>query len=284
MNNRILYTPKERKYTGKRKKTYNLWMIIGVGLCIIFVVLSVITVRLPVFQIQKIFISGLSTVNEEDVRKEVTSALVGSYFAGLISYRFLFAVPTQTIVDAIKHKFSLIAEVHIEKEFPDTLTIGVKERTMFGILCNDAANLEALTDKGYVDIQCAYVDTQGVAYESAPKTHGFLITKISTDAPMIAIGQVSVDPLMMQRITDLNTKLPAVIGSPIVEYRLRGNVAREVRVVSNMGFSLIINRDDDLDHALSVLGTILKKEIGSKRKNLDYIDLRFGNKVFYKFK
>lgn len=283
MNNRIFYIPKERKYTQKRKKTYNLWMIVGMGFCIIFFVLTIVIVRSRVFQIQKISINGLNAIREEDVRKEINSALVGSYVAGLVSYRFLFAVPTQRIVDAIKHTFPLIAEVYVEKKFPDTLTINVKERTMFGIVCNDAVKTEALPEE-QVNIQCAYMDTEGIAYASAPRTIGFLILKISTDSAEIAIGKQTIDPAMMQRIADINVKLPSIIGSPVTGYQLLHNAPREVRAISRIGFSVIINRDDDLDHALSVLDAILKKEIGSKRKHLDYIDLRFGNKVFYKFR
>jgi hypothetical protein len=288
MSNRILYIPKEKKYVSKKKISHTLWVIGGMALCAVLITVSIMTVRLHAFHIQHIPINGLRSIHGSDVQQEISSVLTGSYAFGLIPYGSLFTTPTQTIIDAIMRRFPLITEVHIEKEFPDTLTISVRERIMFGILCNDLAHND-LVDQEVLpeedtNVQCVYVDTEGIAYESAPKTHGFLITKISTDAPVIALVKQAVDPLMMQRITDLNTKLPSVIGSPIVEYQLVGNVAREVRVVSKIGFSLIINRDDDLDHALSVLGTILKKEIGSRRKNLDYIDLRFGNKVFYKFK
>lgn len=288
MSSRILYIPKEKKYVGKRKKSRVLWVIGCIILCVAVIMGGIIIVRLHTFEIQKISINGLRSIHESDIEQEVSSVLTGSYAFGLISYRSLFAAPIKVITNTIAHRFSLIAEVHIKKEFPHTLAINVRERIMFGILCNDAGEKDAadkeIAPEEQIDIQCAYVDTEGIAYESAPKTEGFLITKISTDAPRIAIGTQAIDPLMMRRITDLNIKLPPLIGSPIVGYTLLRNVAREVHVISKSGFSVIINRDDDLDHALSVLGTILKKEIGSKRNRLDYIDLRFGNKVFYKLK
>lgn len=283
MNNRILYIPKERKYTQKKISSKNIWIVIGMGTCIILVVLSMIIVRSRAFQIQTIFINGLNMVSEEDVRKKVISTLEHSYFAGLVSYRFLPAASVQIIADAIKHTFPLIADVHIEKKFPNALTISVKERIMFGILCNDAINKKVLPEK-QIAIQCAYLDTQGIAYASAPQTIGFLILKISTDNAEIAIGKQAIDPAMMRRIADINAKLSSIIGSPITGYQLLRNASREVRAISRMGFFIIINRDDDLNHAFSVLATVLKKEIGSKHNRLDYIDLRFGNKVFYKFR
>ena len=296
MKNRILYTPKEKKYIRKKRNPYYLWMIGGVAACVVVIAACVMIVRLNAFHIQTIFISGLDSLHESDVQKEVASVLTGSYGFGLIPYRFLLAAPTQIITDTLARRFPLVAGITLKKEFPHTLVIRVKERIMFGILCNDLAHRDNDNDSVdqeilpeehadvQSDVQCAYVDTIGIAYESAPKSIGFLITKISTDASVITIGKEAVDPLMMRRMIDLNAKLPSVIGSPIVEYQLLSAIAREVRVASQNGFSLIINRDDDVDHALSVLDTILKKEIGSRRKNLDYIDLRFGNKVFYKFK
>ncbi len=288
MSNRILYIPKEKKHAGKRKKSRTLWIIGGITLCIVVIAGGIMIVRLHAFQIQTISVQGLHSIHESDIERQVTSVLIGSYAFGLIPYRSLFAAPIQVITDTIAHRFPLIAEVHVKKEFPHMLAINVRERIMFGILCNDTADRDGadkeIVPEEQIDIQCAYVDTEGIAYESAPKTEGFLITKVLTDSPVIAIGTQVIDPLMMRRIVDIKTKLPPVIGSSIVGYQLLRNVAREVHVISKDKFSIIINRDDDLDHALSVLATILKKEIGSRRKNLDYIDLRFGNKVFYKLR
>jgi hypothetical protein len=47
---------------------------------------------------------------------------------------------------------------------------------------------------------------------------------------------------------------------------------------------LILNVKDDYSRVFSVLKTVLENEIKDKAKDIDYIDLRFGNKVFYKYK
>ncbi len=283
MNNRIFYIPREKKYTNKKKSIVRIRVIISIIFFVCFVIASIVTMRLSALQIQQISITGLSAVREEDVQKEIMSALSGSYLAGLIPYRFLLVAPAQIIGDTLKQKFPLIAEVTVVKEFPNKLVLAVKERVMFGILCNDAVSEDAVPDE-HRDIGCSYLDTAGIAYDKAPQTQGFLIMKISTNASEVVIGSRAIDSLMMGRIKDINSKLPSVINSPIVGYQLLRNVPREVRAMSKSGFSLMINRDDDLDHALYVLKTVLEKEIGSRRNNLDYVDLRFGNKVFYKFK
>lgn len=284
MNDRILYTPKEKKYTKKRKSSFNVWIIVGISFCVVLVILSIAAIRLPALHIQHIIVTGLQTIHEKDIQKEISSLLTGTYAAGLISHRFLPATPIRVMGDHIKKKFPLIAEVEIKKEFPNTLIVTVQERIMFGILCNDGVNEDAMVDRPSASIECSYLDTKGIAYDKAPQSVGFLIPNVSTDMPVIARGERVIDPLMMQRLEDLHTKLPSIIHSPIMSYQLRRSTPREVRAVSKAGFSLIINRNDDTDRMFQVLEIVLAKEIGTRRRQLDYIDLRFGNKVFYKFR
>ena len=283
MNNRILYTPKEKKQFRKRKKNYYIRATVGIFIVILLITGTYFGVHLSAFQIQKISIQGLSAIKEEDVKSEIASALSGSYVAGLIPYRFLFAAPMEQIIQRIKNQFPLIAEVGIKKDFPDEIAITIQERQLFGVLCNDGASEEATVQEGR-EVQCFYLDMQGIAYQKAPQTQGFLIMKVSTDAANIPLGGLGVDPMMIRRMMELNQKLPTAVGSAIVGYRLLHTIPHELRAVTKQGFSLLIKQDGDMDSLLYVLKTVLEKEIGNKRGGLDYIDLRFGNKVFYKFR
>ena len=293
MNNRILYTPKEKKQFQKQKKHY--YMRVGVGVFVLMLIVAgtFFGVRLQALQIHNVSLNGLSAIQEEDVKREIASMLSGSYAAGLVPYRFLLAAPTEAIIQHIKNQFPLIAGMEIKKEFPDTLAITIQERQLFGVLCNDGVGIAIAgndrADEGSVDqedreIQCFYLDTAGIAYQKAPQTQGFLIMKVSTDAPDIPLGGHGVDPMMMRRMMELNQKLPAAVGSAIVGYRLLHTIPHELRAVTKQGFSLMIKQDGDMDSLLYVLKTVLDKEIGNKRGSLDYVDLRFGNKVFYKFR
>ncbi|MEK9186142.1 MAG: hypothetical protein AAB885_01005, partial [Patescibacteria group bacterium] len=49
------------------------------------------------------------------------------------------------------------------------------------------------------------------------------------------------------------------------------------------GWRVLTNNQNNPNDLFINLAAILN-EVGSRRQNLDYIDLRFGNKVFYKFK
>ena len=60
-----------------------------------------------------------------------------------------------------------------------------------------------------------------------------------------------------------------------------GNIV-DVEITSTEGWKIFLNSEVDLKKQLNKLSGILKKEI-KERKNLEYIDLRFGDKTFYKF-
>jgi hypothetical protein len=50
------------------------------------------------------------------------------------------------------------------------------------------------------------------------------------------------------------------------------------------GWYILLNDKNEPDQTFSNLELVLDQEIKEKRPKLDYIDLRFGKKVFYKLK
>lgn len=54
-----------------------------------------------------------------------------------------------------------------------------------------------------------------------------------------------------------------------------------VQILSSEGWEILINSEVNLKEQLDKLSNIIKKEI-KERNDLEYIDLRFGDKIFYK--
>lgn len=282
MNNRILYTPKEKKFV-KKQKNYKLRFVAGIFLFVLLCVLFFFTVRIQSLQISDISIRGFETLREEDLANALSSILSDSFAHGLIPNSFIFFTPVQKISIQIKELFPSIAHAHMQTKFPNTLIVTITEHQLFGVLCNDTDSKDT-PNQNQRERMCAYIDTEGVAYQKAPETQGFLILKISLDTPTITIGQQVIDRTVIQHIAQFNKTLPQIIGSPIINYHIQRPASHELAIITERGFSLLVKDDADVDATLYTLKTLLEKEIGSKRRNLDYIDLRFGNKVFYKFK
>ncbi len=162
--------------------------------------------------------------------------------------------------------------MRVQKKIPHTLIVSVEERSSWGIFCS--ANSE-----------CAYIDAKGFAYESAPLFSGMLVTKIMSDASSsLIIPSQAVEQATMQKITEIGDHLKDITGSANVSYELTHDLPREIHAVTPEGYKIYFDRDSDLLNAFRVVKTLLAGELKDKYARLDYIDVRFGNKVFYKLK
>ena len=278
---RILYVPSEPKtHRQKRLKRHRrtrrglLFFILIIVLAILFLYL----IRLPAAKIEKIEIAGLKTLDKIALESFTRARLNGSY-AMLIPRSSIIFAKTNSLEKELSAEFPQIETVTVEKKFPKGLRISVQERNFFGIFCPTSNNSEPeLLPK------CAFIDAQGHAYEEAPRSSGSLLVKIYKDVSEIQLGAVVLDASLMREMQFLKDELKKKNGLEIVSYHFFSRVPREIRVETANGFKLWFDRTKNLSESFKVLKTVLEQEIKDRRQELSYIDLRFGNKVFYKYK
>ena len=63
-----------------------------------------------------------------------------------------------------------------------------------------------------------------------------------------------------------------------------GEQDRTVHAITRAGWEILLLEDTDPEAAYKNLELALEREIKDKIASLDYIDLRFGNRIFYKFR
>ena len=247
------------------------------GIAVLLVCGGVIFVlRAPRLQIRAVAVAGIQTLDERGVRDRIGLALAGTR-AWIFPQSSFFLADTREIASGLAHDFPRIRAVAIAKKFPDKLDIVIIERGFWGIFCNG--------QHGSSTPVCAYIDPDGIAYEYAPEPQGKLIVSIQSDeAGDIALGAPVIDPLIMAAIRGLAEKIPTAGGGTIVDFELYTRVPSEIRAIAADGFMMIFKREDDYTSTLGVLKRVMDGEIKDRRSRLDYIDLRFGNKVFYKMK
>ena len=128
------------------------------------------------------------------------------------------------------------------------------------------------------------MDQEGVAYEEAPQSTGRLIAKIEIDEKGVKSGTKVFEESMVKQFKEASDASRYSTGSFLVGFQLFSKIPREVQAVNSEGFKIYLNAGDDFRKIFELFKTVLEKEIKEKRPLLDYVDLRFGNKVFYKFK
>lgn len=275
MSDRILYDAKSPRTSTRRR--FPLRISIAAILFGLLIVAGglVYTLRSPSLRISHVTIIGSVTLSEERVRSEISSRLQKNVF-GFLPRASYPLVQESDLVAALQNAFPRIRHATVTKYFPDTLMVAVSERSVWGIFCNDLAG-------GQEKVSCGYIDTDGFIFESAPHSVGSLILKIRSDQKNIVVPSQAFDPAWVEKLILFRKKFAEALDISVVAYELSTHISGEIHAITSEGFAVYLNQGDDIISRIETLRTVLAKEIQGKRNRLQYVDLRFGNKVFYKF-
>ncbi|MEK7082232.1 MAG: FtsQ-type POTRA domain-containing protein [Patescibacteria group bacterium] len=271
---RILYTPgREKKIRGPKR----IWIFPAVlGMFFALAIAGgIFFLRRPEWQISAVAIDGLRVIPESAMRSRVAGILAGAYL-GLVPRSSVLLARGHAIAEDLKKEFPPIRDVAVRKRFPNRLDIRVTERRLWGIFCNDL--------KPGMDFSCVAVDETGYAYAPSPAAKGALILLVRSDGDAVPVGAFAIESGVIDLLRRIADQMPASAGSAPLSFELPSGIRSEFRAVMPEGYYIIFRRDGDLANALRVLKKVLDEEIKDKRTDIDYIDLRFGNKVFYKMR
>jgi len=233
--------------------------------------------HLPQFSVQEVEIKGVQRIRENLVRAYVEAQLYDGSYA-FFSHTNIFLVSHTEIEQAIRAYFPRVEEAHVLRDalLASAITVVIDEREAFARWCDPSA------------ASCYLMDSGGFIFAPA-STSTFLV-----ENPYIFYGEISsasssanVEPVGKTYLPDTFATLSALL------YRLdqAGFVAhtiseggQDIVIGLDRGFDLYLSLDDDPDTILENLTLALASETLRFRENeLEYIDLRFGNRVYYNF-
>lgn len=268
MESRILYTPRMRR---KRKRISRRAVFAGLACIAAAGVLggAIYLLRYPAWQIADISFSGLERVLSADVEVKIREDLRGAFLLVLPrSSYFLF--DSAASEEKILKDFPRLESIHITKEFPSKISVVAHEREFWAIYCAGESG------------RCGYIDKTGFVYEEAPVSTGSLILTVFRDTGSVQIPSQSLERALVEKFILFSELLKNETGEEVESFILSGGLDDEFRVRVREGFLLYVKRDDDFTQVTKTLKIFLEKEIGKNRNSLEYVDLRFGNKIFYK--
>jgi len=260
-----------------KKKERERWqkIIAFVVFLIIFIATPIYLFRMNQFQISNIELKGNNVTRYEDVASQVAETLDGNYLYIFPKSNALIYPKNQIERNLLKN-IPRISEVKVSLSNSKSLTIELKEREPAGLYC---ADLKIKKD------DCYFIDENGFIFSRAPSFSGDVYFIYTTD-PAIE------DPLGKNYLTKEEfQKLPPLISSlkeiqiPIHSLTTSTN---EYYLELQSGGKIIIGKKDNLKEVASNLESFLNDQTITKAPgfldNVSYIDMRFGNKVFYKLK
>ncbi len=224
--------------------------------------------RLAPVTLTEIEIVGGETISHETVRTIVEQELTGAYLL-LIPHRFAYMYPEERIFEAVSD-IPRIHSVVVMRTSGTVLSIEFSEYIPHSLWCLSTEN----------DSPCYFVSSEGYAFAPAPRLQGGALIRHVIEGK---------EELAQQQIFDA----PALARAALFTSRLERELGLRVREVIHTndnderyelggGGAILIAADSDIEKAFDNLHSIFaSKEFSTLEPgNFNYIDLRFGNKIF----
>ena len=257
-----------------------------------------LVIRSPLFQIQKIEISGNKTISNDDILAFVSRRMShGSFWKQLLGAENILVWPENFSSDDLRI-IPELKSLSVKKDYGKrSIGISVEERQPFAVWCfmkpqmnADETLINADTSNGNISenprgnlresaSDCWWLDDNGVLFARALQVEGNLITVVN-DYSQKNLGLGS-DILPSEFISNIFSVFKVISGGDfsVKEIRLNNINLQEVEVDTYSGPKLYFSLRFPADNALAVIQS-LKNQPGLDK--LQYIDFRLENRAYYK--
>ncbi len=246
--------------------------------------------HLDYLTVNRISVEGNRAVSEIDILNIVDGYLEGRHL-GMFSKQNIMFLPVSDIEDDLRRNFFRIKDISLKKEMPDGLLITVVERKPHALWCIEGdsySNIEYLVTENIIEFEtsepCWFLDSDGYAFSHAPSFSDsvyFQYFDTSLDRPkedfhFLPTKQFKELEDFILSIETLNLKPVFVIRQSADEFHMYLSDGSFL----NFSFQHSFN---DVFYWLGVLLQEKKDELIDEKGVLtvEYIDLRFGNRIFY---
>ncbi len=230
--------------------------------------------RRPEVTISNISVSGGATVSHDAVRDKVDSVLSGTY-GFLIPHRFSFSYPQEKLVEAV----NAIPRIHGATIVRSSLTgvdVTFEEYVPYALWC------DAVATQGAPAPHCLFVDERGYAYADAPPLFGETLVRFVTEQRTPTIAAYVYDTATLSRYRHF---VDAIAKNH--QHRLGAiTETKDGDLILHLSgdVDLLMTKDADIQDIFDTIESIFESEEfkGMPLESFEYIDLRFGNKVYVK--
>lgn len=268
--------PKAR--LGKRRKKIRSVKMAMLAIVIMTVIATVyVTSRLENITVAHIAVSGNLVVSEEDLRSIATSALSGTY-GFLLPKSNILIFPKKKIAVNIIDSFERIETVTVSRKNFTTVQLVVSEREPFALWCGEGVSADKEPK------QCYFLDSRGFIFAQAPNFSGSVFFTFYGKLPDEVKQPIGVQFMPSVEFQKFSLFLSSFDELPLEPVSLTRTYDESLELLFAEGSTVIFGRDQSLATIIDNLQSILEsEEVTDRIHELDYIDLRFGNKVYYKF-
>ncbi len=279
--------------TRRRRTRAILWLVLLIILMGAIYGVSWVS-YLPQYSINDVGVTGTHDVSAQTISDYVQAQLhAGGH--SLISPHNVLTYDYLALERGIVTSFPRIEEVHVSHAslLATAIEVTVQERHAFALWCTDDAVRE-----------CYYIDHTGFIFASAPP---LVLTQSASGSTVASTSTINGDKntLRYTFVGGLTATSSSPIGETFVGAHMPG-VLSLLRLLEQAGFSpsgasvqnaqdffvplqegymIKVSFGEDANNVVQNLQLVLASDaLQGKSDILEYIDLRFGNRVYYKLK
>lgn len=220
------------------------------------------------FRITSVDVSGAVRVPESLVRSAVEAQLVGTYW-GLIPKAHSLLYPKSVLREALTQEFPTFSGVSISLNNLASLRISVREREPLALWCTATQ-------------VCFLLDETGFVFAEAEPGMEDLYYRFEREATTTPLGSSVLEKTKLNALMSFLGGLEKLGFTP---EKVRFLNERELHVFLQGGMQLLLN-ENEFERSLANVETLLSENdllpTRSGLLNVDYIDLRYGNKIYFK--
>lgn len=267
---------------NKHKEIKTKAILICAGVIVILICLVLIT-RDRRVNINTVEVTGNKVIDASQVEEVIKEEISGNYLWVIPKSNFLF-YPKDAVLSRLQSEFERFENISVKIKNPETLAVNLAEREPEFTWCGQIPVGEKET--------CYFMDEKGYIFDQAPYFSGNIYFKFYGDK------DINIDdpkgahflPGKWDSLVAFIKTLRGIDMNPTELHLKEDEVTIKLIAAGNGNVpEVIFKLDDDYAKIIENLEAVMTSEpmltkFKSNYGTLEYIDLRFGNKVYYKFK
>lgn len=254
---------KKRKRRFRKKRSFLKNKNFYFGIIVLFLLLFVgwLFLLSPIFNVEEVRVEGATLISSQKIKSLVIKR--GQYSLGPFLINNIFVFPSSRLEKAVEEEFPPVKKAEIKKVLPRFLEVNIQERKKLIPVCREK--------------ECFVMDEDGVL---------FLPLKDEKISPPLYLnkelflGEKIFSEREVEKIIALYQGLREIV--PVEGLFLEKSY---IFVQTTNEGKIFFDLKDSIKDQLFNLVIILEKEIPPEnREKLEYIDLRWEERVFYKYK
>lgn len=222
------------------------------------------------FLIDTITVEGVRDIHAESVQQYVNSKIDDSSWR-FISQKNIFYFDQTAIVQGLERDMPRIRSVKLSRpsRFSQNLIVSIEERQPAALWCETSGACYEMDDSGFIYEEASTLSVTTYSFD------GGVATSSSPVGQTFASGYMS----------ELLSLLEALRKSGFTSSGVSVDSDTDFRVHLIKGYNLKISFGVDPNKLVSDLQLVLSSDVlKGEEQNLEYVDLRFGNRIYFKLK